>query len=163
MKYSIPPGGIKAGRVFGYGVKFPDDLGLWDGNDTTFDLSSTQPDSLSIYCYNGDDEPHFLQALIYSDIGFSDAGLPSYEFTETSIPDGLEISKGALVLPFSSNYLYVGPREGRKEELLAAFADPSNYAGSSTPYNINTSSANKNFVSTLFVALATFTVAVTML
>jgi hypothetical protein len=137
---------------------------LWDiVDDSTFDLSSTQPDNLIIYCYNADGEPHFLQALIYSDTGFSDPALPSYEFTETSIPDDLEISKGALVLPFFSNYLYVGPREGRKEELLAAFADAANYAGSSTPYNINTSSGITNTLSIFSIALTILTVVVTML
>lgn len=144
-QYAIPSGGIKAGRVFGYGVQFPDDKGVWEVvDDSTFDLSTTQSDNLLIFCYNADDQPHFLQSLIYSDTGYSPAGLPYYEFNETSIPDdfvGDELRKGVLALPFFPNYLYVGPKEGNKNELLAAFADPANYAGSETPYNINTSGA----------------------
>ena len=129
-------------------------------DDSIFDLSSTQPDSLLIYCYNADGIPHFLQALTYSDTGFSEAGLATYEFSETSIPDDL-MSAGSIALPFQSNYLYSGPREGNRDELLAAFADPANYAGSSTPYSINTS-GSAHFFSLIFsVAVAVTAVAFT--
>jgi hypothetical protein len=164
-QYAIPSGGIKAGRVFGYGVQFPDDQGVWEVvDDSTFDLSTTQPDNLLIYCYNADDVPHFLQSLIYSNTGYSEAGLMSYEFTETSIPSDFENdqSNGVLTLPFFPNYLYNGPREGNKVELLAAFADPANYAGSSTPYNINTSGTMSwatSFTVSLVLAIATTVVA----
>ena len=163
-QYFIPSGGIKAGRVFGYGVQFPDDKGTWEVvDDSTFDLSSTQADNLLVYCYNADGVPQFLQVLSYSDTGFVEAGLPTYEFTETSIPDDLTTT-GVIALPFQSNYLYVGPKEGNREELLAAFADPANYAGSSTPYNVNTSDSRPNFFSFAFsVVLAFMTVAVTTL
>ena len=162
-QYLIPAGGIKAGRVFGYGVEFPDDKGTWEVvDDSTFDLSSTQGDSLLIYCYNADGVPQFLQALIYTETGFSQAGLPTYEFTETSIPDDLTTT-GVITLPFQSNYLYVGPKEGNKEELLAAFADPANYAGSSTPYNINTSGSAHFFSWISAVVLAVMTIAVAAL
>jgi hypothetical protein len=162
LQYSIPSGGIKAGRVFGYGVQFPDEKGVWEVvDDSTFDLSSTEPDNILIYCYNADDQPHFLQSLIYSDSGFSEAGLPSYEFNETSIPDDFAKGreKGVLSLPFSPNYLYVGPKAGNKNELMAAFADPANYAGSETPYNINTSGAGAR---NCLVALVTFVVSATV-
>lgn len=156
----IPPGGIKAGRVFGFGVQFPDDKGSWENvDDSTFDLSSTRADNLLIYCYNADGVPQFLQALIYSNTGFSDAGLPSYDFNETSIPDDFTTGTGVITLPFHSNYLYVGPKEGNKEELLAAFADPANYAGSSTPYNINTSGASQIVSYTISMVLASMTIA----
>lgn len=159
----IPPGGIKAGRVFGYGVQFPDDKGTWEVvDDSTFDLSSTQADNLLIYCYNADGVPQFLQALIYTNTGFSEPGLPTYEFTETSIPNDLTTT-GVITLPFQSNYLYIGPKEGNKEELLAAFADPANYAGSSTPYNINTSGTSHYFSLIISIALAVMTVIVTAL
>jgi hypothetical protein len=162
-QYSIPSGGIKAGRVFGYGVQFPEDKGTWEVvDDSTFDLSSTQADNLLIYCYNADGVPQFLQALIYSDTGFSEAGLPTYEFNETSIPDDLTTT-GVITLPFQSNYLYIGPKEGKKGELLAAFADPANYAGSSTPYNINTSASIPVFSLAFSVVLAIMTIAVTTL
>jgi hypothetical protein len=131
-------------------------------DDSTFDLSSTQADNLLIYCYNADGVPQFLQALIYTNTGFSEAGLPTYEFTETSIPADLT-TNGVIELPFQSNYLYIGPKEGNKEELLAAFADPANYAGSSTPYNINTSGATQLFSLAISVVLAVMTVAVTAL
>jgi endonuclease I len=156
LQYSIPSGGIKAGRVFGYGVQFPDDEGTWEVvDDSTFDLSTTQPDNIFIFCYNADDKPHFLQSLIYSDTGYSEAGLPSYEFNETSVPDDFARAgeKGVLSLPFSPNYLYVGPKEGNKNELLAAFADPANYAGSETPYNINTSGSEARTVIVALVAI----------
>jgi hypothetical protein len=116
-----------------------------------------------IYCYNADGVPQFLQALAYTDTGFVEAGLPSYEFTETSVPNDLATT-GVIALPFQSNYLYIGPKEGKKEELLAAFADPANYAGSSTPYNINTSGSIKHFFSRAFsVVVAIMTIAVTTL
>jgi hypothetical protein len=88
----------------------------------------------------------------------------SYEFTETSIPSDFENdqSNGVLTLPFFPNYLYNGPREGNKVELLAAFADPANYAGSSTPYNINTSGTMSwatSFTVSLVLAIAATVVA----
>jgi endonuclease I len=79
-QYAIPPEGRKAGRVFGYKVQFPDDTGTW-ADDTAaggvFDLSTTQPDNMFVYCLNADDEPHFVHALIYNDAGFGGVASPS--------------------------------------------------------------------------------------
>lgn len=140
-QYSIAAEGRRAGRMFGYGVEFPDDNGSWQMIDgTTFDLSTLQPDNLFVYCLNADDEPHFLHALTYNDDGFlvaeTAAEAAVCESTSTLLPDAFEQGTGALALPFGPNYVYDGNSEGNKVELLAAFADPANYKASNIPYEI---------------------------
>lgn len=92
-----------------------------------------------VYCINADDKPVFLNALTYNEDGFVETGLDSYDFQNTALPP--IYGEGSLALPFAPSYLYVGPQEGTKSELLAAFSDPGNYQGSLIPYTINTSSA----------------------
>lgn len=151
MQYSIPAGGITAGNVFGYGVQFPKDTGTWEIVDQSFfDLSTTQPDNIFVYCLNADGQPHFLQALTTNSDGFQEAGLAKYEYSETSLPAGLSES-GSLVLPFAPSYLYEGIREGDKAELIAAFEDPANYKASNTPYNIVTSAVASTTTTTIRV------------
>ena len=118
---------------------------MWEIVDNSlFDLSTTKPDNILIYCVNADGEPHFLSALLYSNQTFSEPSLASYDFSQTSLPSDFDGSvDGTLNLPFSPNYLYEGIRAGNKVELLAAFADPSNYVGSKTPYKIATSGASR--------------------
>jgi hypothetical protein len=150
LQYSIPKGGISAGRIFAYGVQFPSDMGTWEiVDDSTFDLSTTKPDNTFIYCLNADDKPHFLHAMIYSDEGFAPSAAAgsqnetstaesTFDVSQTSLPESLTAT-GSLVLPFAPNYLYEGIREGDKVELIAAFLDPANFKGSNTPYDIITS------------------------
>lgn len=138
----IPQDGVRAGSVFGYGVTFPDQSGKWrDSEDEKkFDLSTIGPDSLLIYCLTSDNKPFFLSALTYNG-NFSDAGKLSYDPSETSLPSELA-DVGGLALPFASNYLYNGPTvEGKRDELLAAFYNPTNFQGSIVAFEIDTSSA----------------------
>jgi hypothetical protein len=138
----IPVDGIKAGSVFGYGVTFPDQSGEWaeSEEEKKFDLSTIGPDSLLIYCLNADNKPFFLSALTYNG-NFSEPGQLSYDPSETSLPAALaEI--GGLALPFAPNYLYAGSTDkGRREELLEAFYNPTNFQGSLISFEIKTSAA----------------------
>ena len=163
LQYSIPAGGVSADRVFAYGVQFPDDKGTWEiVDDSTFDLQTTAPDNILIYCLNADDKPNFLHALVYSNDGFKEAGAATYNVSETSMPESLTLKDGALALPFAPNYLYEGVREGDRTELVAAFSDPANYKGSNTPYNIVTSAAVAVFPPVLASLVASIVAAVAM-
>lgn len=137
LEYQVPEGGVRAGRIFAYGVDFPADTGVWSTVDNTvFDLATIAPDNLFVYCLNADDEPHFLSAVTYGG-SFVDSGLLEYKDGETALPTKLQESEaGSLQLPFSPNYLYEGINSGTRVELLVAFNDPQNYAGSEIPYDI---------------------------
>lgn len=128
-------GDIRASQVFGFGVQYPDDKGSWDYLDA-FDLSSSFGDNILVYCLDAYEEPHFLSALTYNG-AFSEPNLVEYTASETARPIELE-NVGSVALPFSPNYLYQGPDQGRKDELLAAFQNPANYVGSDLPYTVST-------------------------
>ena len=164
-QYSIPEGGLNAGDVFGYNVQFPNDQGSWEevssaseeesSGGGVFDLTSSVPDNMLVYCLDADEQPHFLSAITTNGDGFSEEGLDSYTTSETALPEELGEGSGGgkLVLPFQPNYLYTGIREGDRNELVAAFADPANYEGRDTPYNIVTSGATKGVLSLLATGL----------
>lgn len=105
-----------------------------------FDLRTVDADSLLVYCMNADGKEIFLSAVTYSDNGFVEPGQSSYKQGETSLPEELQDS-GNLALPFAPHYLYNGPLQGVREELLEALGNPSNFQGSDVPYEINTSAA----------------------
>jgi hypothetical protein len=68
-------------------VQFPDDTGTWADDSAAggvFDLSTTQPDNMFVYCLNADDEPHFVHALIYNNAGF--AGVASSTGSPSPLP-----------------------------------------------------------------------------
>jgi hypothetical protein len=150
----IPEVGVKAGSVFGYGVTFPEQSGEWreSEEEKKFDLSTIGPDSLLIYCLNADDKPFFLSALTYNG-NFSEPGQLSYDPGETSLPSELaEI--GGLALPFASNYRYSGSTDkGRRDDLLAAFYDPTNFEGSIVAFEISTSAAGLSSASSCAMSL----------
>jgi len=130
---------LQAGDVFGYNVKFPLDEGEWEMTGA-FELSVDSPDNMLVYCLNADEKPIFLSAVTTNG-AFSEPGLDSYTANETALPENLAVD-GNLALPFEPNYLYTGPREvTNREEMVAAFKDPINYAGRNTPYSIITSGA----------------------
>jgi len=135
-QYSLPEGGLQAGDVFGYNVQFPNDRGTWETTGT-FDISASAPDSMLVYCLNADAQPHFLSAVTTNG-AFSAPGAASYAPGETAVPEQLA-DDGQLVLPFQPHYLYTGPRDGNRDELVASFEDPANFAGRDTPYEIVTS------------------------
>lgn len=104
-----------------------------------------------MYCVNADDKPVFLNAITYDKAGFVARGSQEkYNYSTTSLPP--MYGWGSLALPFAPNYLYEGPKEGTKTELLAAFANPDNYRGSNIPYTINTSASN-SVVSVVFATV----------
>lgn len=125
-----------------------------------FDMRTVDSDSLLIYCMNADGKEIFLSAVTYNDDGFAEQGKSSYSPGETSVPEELQ-EAGNLALPFAPHYLYNGPLEGIREDLLKAFADPSNFEGSSIPFEINTSkaSARTQFLCTLVFVAITATIA----
>jgi len=154
-------GDIQASQVFGFGVQYPDDKGSWDYLDA-FDLSSSFGDNILVYCLDVNEEPHFLSALTYNG-NFSEPNLVEYTASETARPIELE-NAGSVALPFSPNYLYQGPDQGRKDELLAAFQNPANYLGSDLPYNIltdDTSAAGAGLNAASKVLLTAFVLLVT--
>jgi hypothetical protein len=143
LQYIIPDDGVKAGTVFGYGVKFPLQEGEWADSEELkkFDLRTTSADSMLVYCINADGKENFLSALTYNDNGFAEPQQTSYEPGETSVPENLA-ETGSLALAFAPNYLYTGPLNGTRATLLEALGDPVNFEGSDVPYKINTSKAS---------------------
>ena len=136
LEYTIGEGGLAAGKAFGYGLTFPDDKGTWKYTGS-FDLSTSIPDNMLLYCLDEYEEPHFLLALTYNG-NFSDPNLYEYTSSETALPQNiLDADYGSLALPFFPNYLYQGRNDGTEEQLLEAFKDPANYAGSFTPYEFD--------------------------
>ena len=146
-QYSLPEGGLQAGDVFGYNVKFPNDRGTWETTGT-FDISASSPDSMLVYCLNADAQPHFLSAVT-TNRQFSEPGADSYSPSETAVPEMLA-DDGQLALPFQPNYLYIGPRDGNRDELVALFEDPANFEGRDTPYEIVTSGVVMKTTTTTF-------------
>jgi hypothetical protein len=138
-------------------VQYPDDKGTWEKVTTEeggiFDLSTTTPDNIFVYCLNADDEPHFIGAVTYNG-KFQDAGLSSYTTSDTALPDALK-EGGSVALPSAPNYVYEGPEQGTREELIAAFGDPNNYKGSETPFQIPTSGSTLKIGAIGFVAATT--------
>lgn len=150
-QYFLPEGGQRPGDLFGYGVKFPKQKGTWsDSEGSLFDLNSVAGDNIFVYCINADDKPVFLNAITYDKAGFVAPSQDTYDYATTTLPP--MYGWGSLALPFAPNYLYEGPKEGTKTELLAAFANPDNYRGSSIPYTINTSDSN-SIVSVVFATV----------
>lgn len=154
LQYLIPEEGIKAGSIFGYGILFPGQNGEWleSAEETSFDLSTVGPDSMLLYCLNAIDKPVFLSAITYNDNGFANAGEPSYATGETSLPETLAAT-GSLSLPFAPNYMYVGPLEGKRDTLLVAFSDSSNFQGSLVPFEIETNASEASSFTMSFCLL----------
>lgn len=150
-QYIIPEGGIKAGSTFGYGVTFPGQNGEWLESDeeVLFDLSTVGSDSMLVYCLNANAKPVFLSAVTYNDNGFAEPGKVSYNTGETALPETLK-DTGSLSLPFAPYYLYKGPLEGKRDALLLAFSDPSNFQGSLVPFAIDTSASSATYNSVSF-------------
>jgi len=151
FEYTIGEGGLSTGDIFGFGGKYPDDKGSWEFTGT-FDLSTSVPDNLFVYCLDVYEEPHFLLAVTYNG-NFSDPNLDSYSFSETALPEEfLELEYGSLALPFFPNFLYRGRGDGRVDQLLESFSDPANYEGSLMPFELDlpdttTSGANSKTIS----------------
>lgn len=149
LEYTIGEGGLAAGTVFAYGLSFPGDKGAWEYTGS-FDLSTSVPDNVLIYCLDENDVPHFLLALTYNG-NFSDPNLEDYTFSETALPQNLiDADFGSLALPFFPNYLYQGLDDGTMDQLLASFSDPTNYKGSLEPYDIDTEASTSRVASNFF-------------
>lgn len=144
---------MEAGTVFGYNLDFPNDEGEWE-MEGTFDIPSDVPDNMLVYCLDADEQPHFLSAISTNNGAFADAGLEtsSYTVSDTALPADLT-EDGNLGLPFAANYNYIGSREGSRPELVAAFKDPANYEGRSSPYNIVTSGAGGKAATKVFTLI----------
>ena len=98
-------------------------------------------DSMLLYCLNADDEPHFISGIIYNTEGaWSSSGLVDYGFNESALPSTLK-TDGNVALPFSPNYIYIGPQSGKRVDLVESFQQPKNYNGSLTAYIVDTSAA----------------------
>ena len=134
-----------------------------------FDIAvNNTADNMLVYCLDADEKPHFISAITTNNGAFTEAGKASYTVSETALPQDL-VDNGNLALPQELNFLYIGSREGDRPELVAAFKDPANYQGRSTPYSIVTSGAaaskqmTTSTISTLLLMTVSAVAVVTML
>jgi hypothetical protein len=118
--------GLAGGTVFGYGEGVP--MGdTWEVEDGIFALS-TDGEKLFLYCEEASSEPRLLMTLSYTGSPYQDAGLVSYAFGESSLPEELRES-GAIVLPHFNNYVYEGPTRADNEILRTAVVNPDSWTG----------------------------------
>jgi len=123
-KLVVPNGGIAAGIVFGFGeesstLEYADSWLATGG----FALS-IQGDSVIVYCQSSQGNYNFLAAMTNNHAWASN---PS-DSNNSDLPPGLENAN--IALPHFDNYIYSGPTEGKKEELVASIVDVSNWSGS---------------------------------
>lgn len=123
-----PEMGISQGTLFGYGPNV--NLGeFWEPERGEFSLNTDFGDNVFLYCIDADSKIHFLSG--YSNYGnWSDAGLTTEEYGEStsSLPE--EIRRAAIILPHLDNYFYNGSRDETIFLLRADMLNPASWVGS---------------------------------
>jgi len=131
VEFDIPAEGIKAGTSFGYGegIKFTQNWNV-EAESEDFDISD-DGDQLFVYCMNADGYPHFITGFNFAGEDWVARGMPELEYgtNRSALPERLEETSTSVSLPHKDNWIYIGPRDGFKTDLLKQFSNSSNYQG----------------------------------
>lgn len=124
LEYTVPSAGLSQGETFGSGPNFPDFT--WTSVQGTFSLD-TEGEQVFLYCFGGNGNPVPLAGISYNG-DFKDAGLASYGFGESALPEEIA-SAGSIALAHCDEWRYAGQLSGTVEELQALMGDTSQWQG----------------------------------
>lgn len=122
------PTKMKAGTVFGYG----DGLLLgssWKSIDAGFSLTASG-EKILVHSYNGDELIH-LSGISFN--GDWEEGT-DFDTASSAIPESIE--DFAVTLPHFDNFIYKGPTQGKRSDLIDSILDSNNWLGSNSEISV---------------------------
>ncbi|CAJ1962302.1 unnamed protein product [Cylindrotheca closterium] len=121
-KLIVPQGGLSAGTIFGFGED--SNLLLATAWTQTGALAlSTQGDSVIVYCQPSEGKYNFLGAATTNNVWDATQS----DSNNSGLPAGLE--NASIALPHFDNYIYIGPADGKKSDIVAAIANEEYWSG----------------------------------
>eukprot|EP00526_Cylindrotheca_closterium_P006820 CAMPEP_0113637648 /NCGR_PEP_ID=MMETSP0017_2-20120614/19713_1 /TAXON_ID=2856 /ORGANISM="Cylindrotheca closterium" /LENGTH=752 /DNA_ID=CAMNT_0000548699 /DNA_START=205 /DNA_END=2463 /DNA_ORIENTATION=+ /assembly_acc=CAM_ASM_000147 len=122
-KLTVPQGGISAGTIFGFGDEGSNLLLATTWAETGALSLSTQGDSLIVYCQPSEGKYNFLGAATTNNVWDPNQS----DSNNSGLPAGLEST--SIALPHFDNYIYIGPSEGKKSDIVEAIAKEEHWSG----------------------------------